>query len=88
MTGISQDRLKKKQLRKKQKQRKKKWKRINARIEKGISRLVLLLAGGIAIMEVAEAMRGRQLKDLKGCLRQWRERKKPGCEKGDENGGK
>ncbi len=54
MTIISENRLKKKQERKKIKQREKRWKKINSRIDHIIVGSVLLLAGGIAIMEAWE----------------------------------
>lgn len=56
MTGISQNRLKKKQERQRVKQQEKRWKRINARIDKTIAHCVLLIAIGIVISEVLEAM--------------------------------
>lgn len=58
MTIISENRLKKKQERKKIKQREKRWKKINSRIDHIIVGSVLLLAGGIAIMEAWEVKHG------------------------------
>lgn len=56
MTGASQNKLSKKQQRKRVKQQEKRWKRINDRIDKTIARCVLLIAIGIVISEVLEAM--------------------------------
>lgn len=54
MTGISQNKLSKKQQRKKEKQRQKRWKRINAKIDNTIAGCVILVAVGIGIMEMID----------------------------------
>ncbi len=54
MTGISQNKLSKKQQRKKEKQRQKRWKRINSKIDNAIAGCVILAAVGIGIMEVID----------------------------------
>lgn len=61
MTGISQNRLKKKQERKRAKMQEKRRKRINSKVDNTITACVLLLAAGIAIMEVfSELNNGRK----------------------------
>lgn len=60
MTGISQNRLKKKQERKRAKMQEKRRKRINSKVDNAITACVLLLAGGIAIMEVLSELNRRK----------------------------
>lgn len=54
MTGISQNKLSKKQQRKKERQKKKRWRRINAKIDNTIAGCVILAAVGIGIMEMID----------------------------------
>ena len=59
MTGISQNKLTKKQIRKKEKEKKKRRKRINSRIDNAITACALLMAIAIGAMEVIDTMRKR-----------------------------
>lgn len=53
-----QERKKVKQERRKEKLRKKRWKRINARIERGIAFLAVVVFGVSVLLEIDEARKG------------------------------
>lgn len=53
-----QERKKVKQERRKEKLRKKRWKRINARIERGIAFLAVIIFGVSVLLEIDEVRKG------------------------------
>lgn len=67
MTSASQDKLRRKQEREREKQEKKKeklrrkrWKRINARIERGIIFLAVVVFGVSVLLEIDEVRKGNR----------------------------
>lgn len=55
-----QERKKVKQERRKEKLRKKRWKRINARIERGIAFLAVIIFGVSVLLEIDEVRKGNR----------------------------